>query len=66
MIRAARPCLEVWVDSRPLYYGGGLSGRGGNWVDRSARQGTGQDPVDENPHLAKVRVAGSNPVFRSR
>ena len=22
-------------------------------------------PIDENPHLAKVRVAGSNPVFRS-
>jgi hypothetical protein len=55
----------VSVDSRPLYYGAGLSGRGGNWVDATATQGTDRDIVDENHHLAKVRVAGSNPVFRS-
>jgi hypothetical protein len=35
-------------------------------VDGVAGHGTGYDRVDENPHLAKVRVAGSNPVFRSR
>ena len=34
-------------------------------MDGTAGQGTGWNPVDENRHLAKVRVAGSNPVFRS-
>jgi hypothetical protein len=52
-------------DSRALYYSGELSGGGGNWVDRTARQGSAADHRDEKPHLAKVRVAGSNPVFRS-
>jgi hypothetical protein len=55
----------VSVDYRPLYYGAGLSGRGGNWVDGTSRQGTRPDPNDGKHHLAKVRVAGSNPVFRS-
>jgi hypothetical protein len=31
-----------------------------------AAQRTGVDPMDENNHLAKVRVAGSNPVVRSK
>ncbi len=35
-------------------------------MDRTARQGIGGDPSDEKHHLAKVRVAGSNPVFRSK
>jgi hypothetical protein len=48
--------------SRRLYYGGGRSGRVGNWVDESALQGTRQTYTDENHHLAKVRVAGSNPI----
>ena len=30
-----------------------------------ARRGTSSDLVDQIHHLAKVRVAGSNPVFRS-
>jgi len=34
-------------------------------VDGWPVQGTGLDIVDELKHLAKVRVAGSNPVFRS-
>ena len=34
-------------------------------MDGAARQGTRQTQTDENHHLAKVRVAGSNPVFRS-
>jgi hypothetical protein len=34
-------------------------------VDGAARQGARQTQTDENHHLAKVRVAGSNPVFRS-
>jgi hypothetical protein len=35
-------------------------------VDGIAAQGTGVDPIDEKNHLAKVRVAGSNPVVRSK
>jgi hypothetical protein len=39
---------------------------GGHCVDGGAAQRTCPDTVDELKHLAKVRVAGSNPVFRSR
>jgi hypothetical protein len=35
-------------------------------MDRIAAQATGADPKDAKNHLAKVRVAGSNPVVRSR
>ena len=35
-------------------------------MDGGPAQRTGQDTMDELKHLAKVRVAGSNPVFRSR
>ena len=35
------------------------------WADRRRRQGTGTDSADGNHNLAKVRVAGSNPVVRS-
>ena len=39
------------------------------WADESAdrrpRQGTGTDSADGSLHVAKVRVAGSNPVVRS-
>jgi hypothetical protein len=34
-------------------------------VEGIAAQGTGVDPMDEKNHLAKVRVAGSNPVVCS-
>jgi hypothetical protein len=34
-------------------------------VDRSARHEPGASPKDRFPHIAKVRVAGSNPVIRS-
>jgi hypothetical protein len=54
--------LEVSGGSKALYDKGG---RGGKWVDRTARQRRGADPKDEKHHLAKVRVAGSNPVFLS-
>jgi hypothetical protein len=57
--------IRPWLDSRALYYSDGLGGRPGNWLDRSARLGTGANPKDQIQHLAKVRVAGSNPVFRS-
>ena len=57
--------LGARVDSRALYYSGGRSGRGGNWVDETALRGIRVDCPDEKHHLAKVRVAGSNPVFRS-
>ena len=60
-----RKSLIPQCRSRPFYYGDGLGGRGGNWVDGTARRGTAAGHRDENPHLAKVRVAGSNPVFRS-
>jgi hypothetical protein len=35
-------------------------------VDASARQQTEENRVDEPHHLAKVRVAASNPEFRFR
>ena len=38
---------------------------GGNWVDGTAIQRTGWEFIDQIHHLAKVRVVGSNPVFRS-
>jgi hypothetical protein len=52
--------------SRPLYNRGESGGLSGNWPDVAAGQGTGVNPVDGVNHLAKVRVAGSNPVFRSK
>jgi hypothetical protein len=52
--------------SRPLYNRGESGGLGGNWLDGTAGQRFGENPVDEYCHLAKVRVAGSNPVFRSK
>jgi hypothetical protein len=33
---------------------------------RNRTIGIDKDVVNENHHLAKVRVAGSNPVFRSK
>ena len=38
----------------------GLSGRGGNWVDRTASQATGRNQTDKIRHLAKARVVGSS------
>lgn len=35
-------------------------------MDGIALQRTGVDSLDENNHLAKVRVGGSNPVVRSK
>ena len=35
------------------------------WTENEA-QATGPDTMDEKNHLAKVRVAGSNPVVRSK
>jgi hypothetical protein len=40
-------------------------GIGRRSVDGRSVKKTRQDTVDELKHLAKVRVAGSNPVFRS-
>ena len=34
-------------------------------MDGTAREGSRPHQQDKNHHLAKVRVAGSNPVFRS-
>jgi hypothetical protein len=56
---------------RPLVVGRsttGLVSNGlrGNRVDRNAAEGTGVDTMDENSHLAEVRVAGSNPFVRSK
>ena len=66
------PCCPFAIDhspqarSRPLYYRGQFSGRGGNWVDGITRWGTRGALLEQNRHLAKVRVAGLNPVFRSK
>ena len=56
---------DVVVDrSTTVRISGGFNG---NWADGIAAQGTGVDPLstDEKNHLAKVRVAGPNPVVRS-
>jgi hypothetical protein len=58
-------CL-VGPRCRPLYNRGVFSGLAGNWVDEAAGQGIGENPVDGFRDLAKVGVAGSNPVFRSK
>jgi hypothetical protein len=54
------------IRSRPLYNSDEFGGHGGNWVDVSAGQGTGTVSVEPIRHLAKVGVAGSNPVFSSK
>ena len=51
--------------SRPLYYGASFGGLRGNRVGRTACQWTGNYDKDPGQHLAKVGVAGSNPVVRS-
>jgi hypothetical protein len=52
------------VDSRTLYYRSRLNGQARNWVDLAALQATWQSSLNENHHLAEVRVGGLNPVFR--
>jgi hypothetical protein len=65
--RQTRPTapISLSVDSRALYYRRELGRQGGNWADGSALRGTRQTHEDENHYLAKLRVAGSNPVIRS-
>ncbi len=66
-IVALGECFPPQPRSRPIYYSDELGGRGGNLVDRTAPRRIRQTwMTDENQHLAKVRVAGSNPVFRSQ
>jgi hypothetical protein len=73
------PSLSAWDDGEPatavfgdssrrraLYYGHRRGGRSRNWVGGAALEGTYEFQKDEKPHLAKVRVAGSNPVFLHR
>jgi hypothetical protein len=76
--RPSFPTLRVLVVSRRLLFvargrgivdrsttglsSGGFSGRS---ADGRPAQRIRQDVADELKHLAKVRVAGSNPVFRS-
>ena len=52
--------------SRAPYYRVRLSGSGGNWVDGRALGWFRFIPADRFHHLAKVRVAGSYPVVRSK
>ena len=54
------------TERRALYYEGAPGGPAGDWVDGAARWGTGVDHPDQEHHLAKVRVAGANPVFGSK
>lgn len=51
--------------SRPLYNSEGSGGLPGNWVDAVAGQRTRNYDKDVDQHLAKVGVAGSDPVVRS-
>ena len=52
--------------SRPLYYSVEMDGFGGNSDDIGPAQQSAANVVDAAPRLAKVRVAGSSPVIRSR
>jgi len=56
---------RISCDRRPLYYRGGRSGRAEDRVDGTALHGSQADQKDHFHRLAKVRVEGSNPVFRS-
>ena len=56
--------VELVVDRSTT--GSNSVGFGGLSVDGRQAQRTSSDTADELKHLAKVRVAGSNPVFRSR
>ena len=51
--------------SRPLYYRDVHNGRNEFWADEFAGNRTHADATDSFRYLAKVRVAGSNPVVRS-
>jgi hypothetical protein len=60
--RDERSCLVVDRSTTRLNWGG----FGGRPLDGRPVRRTHMDTLDELNHLAKVRVAGSNPVFRSR
>ena len=57
--------ILVECRSRALY-SSEWGGRAGNWVDGVLLRKPAGPSVDEDRLLAKVRVAGSNPVFRSK
>ena len=57
--------VSVSGDGRPVYGMGGLDGLGGRIGGQDTTSGDWTDPADEYLHVAKVRVAGSNPVVRS-
>jgi hypothetical protein len=63
-VSSRRELSGACTDSKALYCSAGWGGRRENWVDETAQWGTRVDRSDEKHHLAKVRVAGSNPVFR--
>ena len=53
--------LSVPWRPRPSSFVRALTNRG-----RGRTESQSMDVVDSHPHIAKVRVAGSNPVFRSK
>ena len=57
--------LSAGGDGRPVYGMGGLDGLGGRTGGQETTSGDWTDQTDGNHNLAKVRVAGSNPVVRS-
>ena len=65
VVGAAQPVSERGRHGRPVYGMGGLDGLGGRAGGQETTSGTGTDSADVNHNLAKVRVAGSNPVVRS-
>jgi hypothetical protein len=52
-------------DGRPVYGMGGLDGLGGRVGGQETTSGDWADQAEGSLHVAKVRVAGSNPVVRS-
>ena len=65
--RAARAAgLVAGGDGRPVYGMGGLDGLGGRIGGEETTSAGCTGWADGSLHVAKVRVAGSNPVVRSK
>jgi len=64
--RATREVTRLSTRSSACYYGADLAALSGRRDGRSPRRWTEQHWMHGFQHLAKVRVAGSNPVVRSR
>jgi hypothetical protein len=58
-------CFVGDGDGRPVFGMGGLDGPGGRMGGQETTSAVWTEQADGSLHVAKVRVAGSNPVVRS-